>query len=268
MLALKSWCNHNYLMNLIKTIFDLLRPEVWAIYVVGLVTITVAVWQFKRNFILNKKASVFEELSKDIQKATTLVNKINIDSNAIIQHLANAANLASNNFDLSLNKTETENENEVSRRLAEIMSTVEKHSELIETIYRSYIEVLELIKKVEKTTVIGKKPSKAARYLFFAAEEQYNLVQSTTLVLQSFNVTPTLWEKPNISPETFNAFISLIQLINTQNQVLANYLEDLEVILHNNLVKSIYGKAAFNSIPTKHLTSEGLTDDRVKNSLI
>jgi hypothetical protein len=165
-------------------------------------------------------------------------------------------------------RSQQENSAEIDRRVTELNEIAEKHKKLITSIFKSYEMVLVLIKKIEKSTLVSDSSRHAARYLFYAATDQHNLTNAANTVLQSFNVTPALGDKPSISSATFNAFMDLINLINLRNQVISTYLEDLEVILHNDLVRSIYGKAKNGAIPVQHMTSGGLTDNRVKDSLI
>ncbi len=248
-----------------KSISNLLEPQVWAAYIVGFSAIFFGLYQFKRTFKLNKKAKVFDELSNDIQEATDLVNKISDSTNSILGQLAKAANSA--NYDPS-GKTDQERAQEIERRIQEIDETSKKHDEYLKAIYESYKKVLLIIKKLEKSTIVNDKSRKSARYLYFSATEQHEFVASVSKVLQSFNVTPSLGSNPNISSDTFNAFGELINVIISRNQIIGNYLNDLEIILHNDLVKGIYGKAKFESIPVKHLSHDGLIDNRVKDSLL
>lgn len=267
MLAFQLLITQTNRMSYLKNIADLFEPEVWAIYIVGFATISIGVWQYTSKFKRSKKAVVFDELAKDIEKATGLVNNIDNDFNTIVDHLAKAANLASANFD-PLIQSENDIKKEIDRRLVEIEETAEKQKQLLGTIYSSFREVLMLIKKVEKSTVVGNKSKMAARYLFYAAEDQYSLINASTAVFQSFSVTPALGEKPNISSDTFNSYIELTRNVMAKNLTIVTYLEDLEVILHNDLVKHIYNKAQQGTIPIKHLSTKGLTDKRVKDSLI
>lgn len=242
-----------------------LTPEALATYLVGLIAIGGVIWQLKRTFVLNKKSSVFDELSKDIKKAIELVNSVNTETNSIIQLLASAANSA--NYDTA-GKTQQQNEAEIKRRVDELGVVADSQKKHIKAIFDSYENILQIIQKVEQSTLINKSSKKAARYLFYQADEQFQLVQAANKVLQSFNVVPPLGVTPNISPDTFNAFASLVGLISIGNQKLSNYLSDLEVILHNDLVKKLYKKAKIANIPAQHLTNDGFKDNRTEKPLI
>lgn len=242
-----------------------LTPEALATYVVGLLAIGGVIWQLKRTFVLNKKATVFDELSKDIKKAIKLVNSVNTETNSIVQLLASAANSAS--YD-TVGKTQQQNDAEIKRRIDELGKVANSQKQHITVIYNSYENVLEIIQKVEQSTVINKSSKKAARYLFYQADEQFQLVQAANKVLQSFNVVPPLGNDPNISPDTFNAFSNLVNLISLGNQRMGNYLSDLEVILHNDLVRKLFKKASIANIPAQHLTTDGFKDNRTEKPLI
>lgn len=246
-------------------IWGWLTPEALATYIVGLLAIGGVIWQLKRTFVLNKRATIFDELSKDIKKAIKLVNSVNTETNSIIQLLASAANSAS--YD-TVGKTPQQNEAEIKRRIEELGNVADSQKKHIKIIYDSYENILEIIQKVEQSTVINKTSKKAARYLFYQADEQFQLVQAANKVLQSFNVVPPLGNDPNISPDTFNAFSSLVNLISVGNQKMGNYLSDLEVILHNDLVRKLFKKAAIANIPAQHLTTDGFKDNRTEKPLI
>lgn len=246
-------------------LFNLLEPQVWATYIVGFSAIGVGLWQFKRTYKLNKKSSVFDDLSKDIQDARDLVSKISEVTDSLINKLAEAANSA--DYD-SAGKTPDENIKEIDRRLKDLSETGKEHKKYLDTIYGSITKMLLLIQKVEKSTIVNEKSRRAARYLYYVATDQHQLVGSVSSVLQTFKVIPSLGDKPNISSETFNETKKLIGIINQQNQVIGTYLEDLEIVIHNDLVKRIYKKARYSSIPVKHLTPSGLIDSRVEDSLL
>lgn len=246
-------------------IWGWLTPEALATYIVGSFAIWGVIWQLKRTFVLNKKATVFDELSKDIKKAVKLVNSVNTETNSIIQLLASAANSAS--YD-TIGKTAQQNEAEIKRRIDKLGKVADSQKKHIKIIYDSYENILEIIQKIEQSTVINKASKKAARYLFYQAYEQFQLVQAANRVLQSFNVVPPLGNDPNISPDTFNAFSNLVNLISIGNQKMGNYLSDLEVILHNDLVRKLYKKATIANIPAQHLTTDGFRDNRTEKPLI
>jgi hypothetical protein len=252
-------------MSIFKDVADLLDPQTWATYIVGAVAIGVGLWQFRRAFKLNKKSQVFDELSKELQEASVSVSNIQSQTTNIIDHLAQAANSA--DFDLA-GKTQAEQTAEIERRIEELDNIAEKQKEYLTSIYNSSLKILKIINKVEKSSVVSDSSRKAARYLFYEATEQHELLVSMSKILQSFNVTPPVGQAPNITSNTFNAFMELVHKINARNIVIGNYINDLETILHNDLVKKIFGKASIEKIPTKHLTPTGLTDTRVKDSLL
>jgi len=242
-----------------------ITPEALATYLVGLIAIGGIIWQLKRTFVLNKKSAVFDELSKDIKKAVKLVNSVNTETNSILQLLASAADSAS--YDTT-GKTAQQNETEIKRRIEELGNVADSQKKHIKVIYDSYENILEVIQKVEQSTVINKLSKKAARYLFYQADEQFQFVQAANKVLQSFKVVPPLGDAPNISPDTFKAFSNLVSLISIGNQKMSNYLSDLEVILHNDLVRKLFKKATIANIPAQHLTTDGFKDNRTEKPLI
>lgn len=249
----------------VKDVTDLISAEAWASYIVGAGVVSAGLWQWNRTFRLNKNATVFDELAKDIQEASNIVDTINTETQHLIDQLAKAANSA--NFDPA-GKTQSEQDAEIERRLKEIDEIADQHKKRLDAIHKGYEQILLLIRKIEKSTIVSESSRQAARYLFYAATAQHQLMGVVSDVLLSFRVTPSLGENPNISSQTFNQFIALIHIVNPKNNVIRTYLEDLEAVLHNDLVKRIYGKARYSSIPVEHLGSEGLTDTRVKQSLL
>lgn len=247
----------------IANLFDSL---VTATYVVGFFVVGAAIWQFRRAFKLNKKSDEFKELSKDTQKAFKLISDITTKAQSIVMQLASAANTNSAPFDVT-GKTQAQIQTEIDRRVKLINETADKHQEYIQAIHDGYTEIIQLIKKIEKSTVVGDDSRKAARYLFYAAQEQNNFVNTLGMVLRTFRVNPPLGQLPNVSSDTFNEFNKLIELIVTRNQLIGSYIEDLEVILHNDLVKRLFGKAKPTTV-NMHLTPNGFTDKRVDKSLI
>lgn len=242
-----------------------LTPEALATYLVGILAIFGVAWHLKRTFVLSKKADVFNELSNDIKQAIELVNKVDTETASIIQLLATAANNASY---YNANATDQENQKEIERRLNELDKIGDSQVKHINVIYGSYQNILGIIQKIEQSTVTKKSSKRAARYLFYQADEQFQLIQSSSKVLQSFNVVPPLGDKPNISSDTFNAFSGLVSLIGAGNRKTANYLSDLQAILHNDLVRKLYKKARSASIPVQHLTTDGFKDSRTEKSTL
>ena len=76
------------MFNIFKTISDLLKPEVWAIYIIGFSGFAITIDQLKRNFRLKKKSDTFEELSREIREASDLFRKIDGSTDSIISALA------------------------------------------------------------------------------------------------------------------------------------------------------------------------------------
>lgn len=163
---------------------------------------------------------------------------------------------------------EADKQSEIDRRLKLLDDLQSKFQDYTSTIFNSSIKALTLIKKIEKSTVVSEKTRQASRYLFYLLTDQSELMQAANGVLTSFHVVPPLDAKPNITAETFLATKKMISLINNKNSLIAGYFDDLEVILHNDLVKGIYGKAKYETIPTNHLSAKGLTDSRVKVPLL
>lgn len=249
--------------------FDWLTPEAWATYVVGILALLGvyfgARYQIKKNLRLSRQSKVFDELSADIRKAGEKVSSITNTTADITQKLANAADNALIDTS-SLN--ESQKAQEIERRSADLENIAESQVANVEAIYGSYDSLLKIIKNIEKNTVIGNVSKKAARQLFYISTEQHQLVKSMSDVLISFNATPPLGGSPNITPQTFNAFINLIGSINSKNSEINNYLEDLEVILHNDLVRDLYNKAEYNQLPNRRLTPDGIMDKRSEQSLV
>lgn len=239
-----------------------LSDQAIATYIVGFAAIIIGLWQFRRTFVQKNRIKVFDELSSDISSAKDMLESINQQCQRLVQVLADAADGAAVENPSSLNEAQT------SARIDRVNEVFNEHEKHIKSIFGSYLNVLKLIRKIEKSTVIKKASRDAARYLFYTASEQHNLVNKANAVLQSFNVTPPLGEKPNISPQTFNAFRELNDLINQKNLIMSNYLDDLEVIIHNDLVNNVFGNAKFSTQTFEHLTPNGFTDSRVKDDLL
>jgi hypothetical protein len=253
-------------MNEPLLLYGWLTPESLATYLSVFLGIILAAWQLNRTLRMNKKANLFDEITKDISLAVNNINSINIQNEEIIKILAKQANLVSE-YDPT-NKTDEQNQAEIARRLSEIDDTGNKHRNNVQSIFDSYSKILEIISTIEKSTVIRNKSKMAARQLYYTSTEQYELVHTVNQILLTFYVFPPLGGFPNVTSETFNSFAGLVKKIGTGNDLIKSYLQDLEVILHNDLVKRFYGKARYGELNNKYLTSDGLKDRRVLDKLI
>lgn len=250
-------------MNYIKNITDLMSPEVWAIYIIGFLTISLGLYQLRKNFRESKKISVFEEISASIQVATDLTYRIGTDYKNVIEKLAESAQFAS---DYSGDPSDKEANEKLMR---DINENADKQKKLAESVYSSHTEILLLIKKVEKSTLINKGTQEATRRIFYEASDEFDLQTKSLDLLLKVNATPPLGQKPNIDSATFNQLVALTTLISTRVRTISDYLEDLEVILHNDLVKNIFGKAQFSKLFRRNLRSGGnITDSRLKDRIL
>jgi hypothetical protein len=240
-------------------------PETWAIYVVGVIGFWVTTRQIKQNFRLKKKADTFEDLSKKIRDASESSRQISNSTNSIIGELGSAAD--SMTFDAT-DKSERDIKTEIDRRVEILNNLQEKYSSQSSSINSNTVNILNIIKDIEKSTVAKEKTRVAARYLFYEANEQYQLMNATNSILVTIQVVPLIGEKPNVPPETFRAIRDLVVLISEKNNTISGYLDDLEIILHNDLVKGVYGKAKNETIPARHLGYKGLRDNRTKSPLL
>lgn len=242
-----------------------LKPEVWAVYIVGFLGFFVTIRQLKVNFKLKKRADTFENLSKKIQRASELSRETSNRTDGIITSLANAADSMS--FDAT-SKNDKELAEEIDRRVGILNELQNSYAEHSDTINSNTRDILKIIKDIEKSTVVKKKTRKAARYLFYETNEQYELMKSANSILATIKVVPLIGEKPNVQPETFRAIRELVIQISQKNNTISGYLDDVEIILHNDLVKKIYGRAKNVTIPARHLSHKGITDNRTKQPLL
>ena len=153
-------------------------------------------------------------------------------------------------------------------REKQIESVYSKHVEVITSIYEANKKILELIRSIEKNTLINTSSKGAARDLFYISQDLFSLLNSALDIIRSFRVSPPLGELPNISPETFNTSMVHLGHIKQQYEKVSAFLTDLEVILHNDLVSKIYGKASYAKNRTYHLTPNGIVEDRTNESLL
>lgn len=242
-----------------------MQPEVWAVYIVGIVGFLSTIRQLKQNFRLKKKADTFEDLSKKIQEAADLSRQASNSTASIISDLGNAAD---NMFFDTADKSNTDIQNEIQRRQSILTNLQEKYAEHSDSINSNTVDILGIIKSIEKSTVVKEKTRIAARYLFYEAYEQHELMKSANSILATIQVVPLIGENPNVPPETFRAIRDLVSQISQKNNTISGYLDDLEIILHNDLVKRIYGKAKNETIPVRHLSNKGLYDSRTKSPLL
>jgi len=247
----------------IKHITDLLPPDAWATYITALIAVAaiiVGAYQFKKAFRQNKKVKVFEDLGNDLAAARKKLEAINTDYQQLVNHLANTAN----QFASAPNTEITEKE--INRRLEALGVVSEAQKNLVIAIHSAFTELLDFIQKIEKSTFLGNDSKQAARLLFHLSTDQSTTMNLVDNVLITFNVVPPVGENPNITSETFNKFKELVNYVSSKNSLLAGYVDDLEVIIHNELVSSLFGRA---KPPTKpqHLTPKGITDSRAKDSL-
>lgn len=242
-----------------------LSPEVWAIYIVGFIGFGITIYQLRANFRLKKKADTFENLSQKIQKASELSRETSNKAEDITNELANAAD--SMVFDAT-GKSTKEFDAEIDRRIGILDKLKDSYNELSDRINSNTRDILKIIKDIEKSTVVKKKTRKAARYLFYETNEQYGLMKSANSILATIQVVPDIGGKPNVQPETFRAIRELVLQISQNNNTISGYLDDLEIILHNDLVKKIYGRAKNETIPVRHLNHKGITDSRTKYPLL
>lgn len=248
-----------------KEFTSLLPPEAWATIISALIIVAIGRWQWQRSYLLTRKSEVFKELSAEISNALKQVNAISSSTDSLLNELAKAADAVSGDFS---NHTNEQKIAELDRRNKDLDKISDSLKKNLDIAYGGQEKILLLIKAIEKSTVAKKRTKRTARQLFYIATEQYQLIGTVNDVLISLRVTPTLGESPNISSDTFRALRELINLITRQNTIIGNYLEDLEVIMHNELVKGIFGKATFSKIPFKHLTQDGIIDTRSDNSLL
>lgn len=248
-----------------------LTDESIATYIVGIIATVSAITAVRRQSRLNKKSAVFEELSKDIQEAVKAVNAIDTETNQIIKTLADEAD-ENSRFDprgLEEEELKAAIDAEDKRRLIAAERIGTQFGKQINSIYEAYGSILGIIEKVERGTVVNDNTKAVARYLYFFATEQHNLVRQANDVLVSFNVVPVIGQSVNITPETFKAFADLYTLINEGNVKIRNFLYDLEVAIHNDLVKKTYKKAAkYSNFPNEHITPKGMIDKRINDSLV
>jgi hypothetical protein len=245
------------------SLFDKLTPEAWATYVCTAAILIVGVWQFRRTFRLNKQNTVFEELSKDLEEAKQLFIKSNTALNGVIKTLGDAGNSVRDVNGLDAAQTQEE----FNRRLNSVNEVAEALKNYINVIYDSYGKILDIIGTIERSTVLNEKSRRATRYLYYAASEQHRLVQLISNIFLSIDMVPVSGTEPNITANTFNALTELVNQINNKNGQVRDYLDDLRVILHNDLVRSLYKKAKYGTTVDTHLTPNGVTDKRTYESL-
>lgn len=245
--------------------FNLLTPEALATYVIGIFGIGYGFRQLRINLKLNKKAEVFDDLSKKINQAKDLIDKIASVADSLINLIAKEADASSNFAQLVSNITQAENE--LDRRVKQLAVFEKKQIEHLDAIYDSQREIIKIVEKIDKTSVISLSAKESAKYVYFVASDQHVLIRKANDVILSLNVITNLGEVPNISPQTFKAIINLYAEITSRNNEIKNYLDDLEVILHNDLVKGIFGKARRGILPAKYLDKSGFKDKRVKKAL-
>ena len=252
-------------MGLINSIISFLASDVFAVYLVGFVGFAVTINQLKRNFKLRKKADTFEELAKEIREASDLSRTIINRTDSMITSLASTADEMA--FDAA-GKSNQEIDAEVDRRIAALTQLQQLFEAYKGEVDAHTIKILQIIKNIEKSTIVKNKTQKAARYLYYEVNEQQGLMKAGNAILETLNVVPLIGKDPNVSPETFKAIKELLINISGKNYTIGGYLDDLEIILHNDLVKKVYGEAKNETLPQKHLSPEGIVDTRVQTPLL
>ena len=252
-------------MQTIVNYFLSLSPEVWAIYITGIIGFSTTIWQLKQNFRLRKRADTFEKLSLKIQQASGLSRTISESTDSIISGLGDAAD--SMIFD-TFERSEDEIAAELERRLKTLESLQSRYAEHSDSINTNTFDIMSIIKDIEKSTILKENTRIAARYLFYEVSEQHELMKAANSILATLQVVPIIGEKPNIQPDTFRAIRETIIGISRKNITIGGYLDDLEIILHNDLVKNVYGPARNETIPDRHLSHLGFSDSRTKKPLV
>lgn len=223
--------------------------QAWATIVAAIFLIPIGVNQLRWSLKQNKKTDAFNELSKRISEAKKLITNIQTNSNQLINSLAKKGDAI------------LRGENSDDKMLAE---SQEKN---INSIYDSQFKIIEIIEMIDKSTVINEKTKNAAKQLYYLALYQHSLVEKCNQIIQVMAVDMSATPKPLISPELFIKISEIYGIVIQGSIDIQSYLDDLEVIIHNDLVKSVFKKAEHTKLERKILTISGITDIRTKRPL-
>lgn len=253
--------------ELIKDIlnyFSDVTPDAVMTVVLGVIALSITIHHFNQKYIRDKQAKVFNTLSESISESISFVRKIKLEIDTTIKALADTADKFSGDVK---HLSDEERLKEIENRLKDLEKVLETQKTTIAIIYDSTTKVLSLIENIEKSTLISDGSRVASRYLYYFTLDQHKLITAISNVLFSFKTTPVLGEKPNVSPDTFNEFVTLVALATARYEDLLVYLDDMEVILHNDLIGKLFKKAKHSQNNSRHLTITGFRDDRTKQSL-
>jgi len=223
--------------------------QFWATLIAAALIIFAGILQLRWNLKQNKKSDAFNDLSEKISEAKKLISNIQSNSNQLISSLAKKG-------DATL-RGENSNDEEL----------VESQKLNITSIYNSQLKILEIIEKVDKSTVINGKTKNSAKQLYYMALYQHSLVEKCNQIVLTIASDMSAKPKPMISPELFVKISELYNIVIQGSIDIQSYLDDLEVILHNDLVRSVFGKAKHTKLERKVLTEKGITDIRIKRPL-
>ena len=246
-----------------KDITDLLPPEAWATYIVGLVASGFVIRQVRYSSKINKKDTVFHDIKSKIEKARKSFDNLESDKQKLIDELARIANYYS-----SQPVGQPISQEEYNKAVEEINKLYDAKTKHLSSLYETPKSIVEIIKEIEKSTLLNNASKQMARILFHSFDDQFKLMQAVNNELATFNVIPPPGGSVNVTSETFNNFIALVHKVYAKNIDYRNYLDDLEVAIHNSLVKKIFGKAKRSTIPEKHLTKNGFEDLRKDKNLV
>lgn len=240
-----------------------ISDEAWATYVVGIIAAFIVIRQVRYGSKINKKDAVFTKFENKIKKARKIFDDLDSDKQKLIDELARLAN----NYN-SQPINEPLSQDDYNKAIEEINKLYDAKSKHLSTLYSAPKNIIGIIREIEKSTLLNKKSKRMARVLFHHFNDQFDLMRAVNDELSTFNVIPPPGGSVNITSETFNNFIKLVHLVYDRNIDFRNYLDDLEIAIHNSLVRNIFGKARRTTIPNKHLTEDGIEDTRKDSSLI
>ncbi len=246
----------------IKNITNLLPAEAWATYIIGLLTIAAGLFGARYALLLNKKNAVFQQMSDKLADARNKLSTLNSSKNAYIDELARVANQFTQN---PPDFTKTESYDSLLKELDKVHDVGIEH---IRSLYGPQEALLEIIKDIEKSTLLKGKTKKKARILFYEVDDHFKLVNTANQVLNSFQVIPTTEAGITITPQIFNNFVDLLNLLYERHDEFMGFLNDLEVAIHNDLVSRVYGKAQMSDQAKLHLGDGGLQDSRQHKPLL
>lgn len=221
----------------------------WATLIAAVIVIFAGIWQLRWNLRQNKKSDAFNELSKGISEAKICIRDIQTNSNQLIYWLANKADAilrGEEGDDVSLSNAQKEN---------------------IQAIFDSQRRMIEIIEMIDKSTVISRRIKNAAKQLYYLSMYQHDLVVKCNQIVQAIVKDVLADPKDLVSPDVFKNVSELYGLVVQGSVDIQSYLDDLEIILHNGLVKFTFGKASTTGIERKVLTIDGIVDTRIKRPL-